>query len=172
MWVFGYGSLMWDGWEKQFDCREVVLATVQGYGRAFNKASVERWGTKLNPGPTLNLISGVDLNCTGSAFSFSEGNVTAVLVYLRKREGGFDFPTVQANLADGRTVEAITPVYAGKNLIVGQTPERVAEMIVAAKGGGNCVDYVRNIAAKLVALGIEDQAVFGTLTKVDALAGN
>lgn len=63
----------------------------------------------------------------------------------------------------------MTPVYAGKNLIVGQTPERIAEMIVAAKGGGNCVEYVRNIAAKLVDLGIDDQAVVGTLARVDAL---
>jgi cation transport protein ChaC len=46
---------MWDGWEQNFPCKSKTLANLIGYSRVFNKASVERWGTKANPGPTLNL---------------------------------------------------------------------------------------------------------------------
>lgn len=170
MWVFGYGSLMWDGWEKDFDCQEVALATVQGFARAFNKASVERWGTKANPGPTLNLVDGADLSCTGFAFCFADARADEVDGYLRRREGGFDFPCVRAVLTDDRIVDATTPLYAGKNLIKGKTPEQIAKMVVTAKGVGNCVDYVRNIAAKLAELGIVDTSVTDTLARVNDLA--
>ena len=37
MWIFGYGSLMWDGWESEFVCQERAMATLSGYRRAFNK---------------------------------------------------------------------------------------------------------------------------------------
>lgn len=39
MWVFGYGSLMWDGWEQEFGCLRRCVAVLKGYRRTFNKAS-------------------------------------------------------------------------------------------------------------------------------------
>ena len=30
MWVFGYGSLMWDGWEQQFDGVRIDRAVLIG----------------------------------------------------------------------------------------------------------------------------------------------
>jgi cation transport regulator ChaC len=38
MWVFGYGSLMWDHWETQFGCLRSLVADLPGYQRVFNKA--------------------------------------------------------------------------------------------------------------------------------------
>lgn len=46
MWVFGYGSLIWGGWENSFDCRQRVSAELPGFRRAFNKPSVRNWGGK------------------------------------------------------------------------------------------------------------------------------
>ena len=39
VWVFGYGSLMWDNWENQFQgtCKGKVI--LKGYHRSFNKKS-------------------------------------------------------------------------------------------------------------------------------------
>jgi cation transport protein ChaC len=49
MWVFGYGSLMWDGWQTKHACIRRVPAELDGYSRAFNKASVRYWGSKNHP---------------------------------------------------------------------------------------------------------------------------
>jgi cation transport protein ChaC len=40
-WIFGYGSLMWDGWEEKFGCEERQVAELPGHVRTFNKASVK-----------------------------------------------------------------------------------------------------------------------------------
>jgi glutathione-specific gamma-glutamylcyclotransferase len=87
MWVFGYGSLMWDGWEQQRGCIRRAGAELRGFRRIFNKASVENWGTADHPCPTLNLEridSGV---CRGIAFEFGNDRSEALLDYLATREG-------------------------------------------------------------------------------------
>ena len=60
MWIFGYGSLLWDHWERAYGCRRTVTADLAGFRREFNKASVENWGTKQCPAPTLNLVKAAD----------------------------------------------------------------------------------------------------------------
>ena len=44
MWIFGYGSLMFDGWEAACGCVDRKCAELPGYRRAFNKKSVEILG--------------------------------------------------------------------------------------------------------------------------------
>ncbi len=51
MWVFGYGSLMWDQWEQQFGGIRVDRAALVNYRRSFNKASTGNWGTQDLPAP-------------------------------------------------------------------------------------------------------------------------
>ena len=53
--VFGYGSLMWDGWEEKFNGKRQDQARLDHYHRAFNKKSTQNWGTSGKPGPTLGL---------------------------------------------------------------------------------------------------------------------
>ncbi len=162
MWVFGYGSLMWDGWEAKHGCTRRAVADLPGYCRRFNKASVRNWGTKAAPGPTLNL-SKLDASvCRGIAFQFPDAQEVEVLSYLEEREGkAFRLHKLLVCLVDQSEVSALVPLYNGQNVIEGRATEELAAMVLAASGtDGTCLSYVNGIADKLSDLGINDPAVF------------
>lgn len=165
MWVFGYGSLMWDGWEADNGCLGRVMAELQGYARAFNKLSVRNWGTRLYPGPTLNLIAS-DSSCQGIAFEFPEARRAEVMAYLTEREGKYfilsERPIV---LAGGAVVTALVPLYQGPNVIPATSASEIAAMVLRAKGiSGSCAGYVKTVADQLSKLGIDDPAVTDLFT--------
>jgi cation transport protein ChaC len=161
MWVFGYGSLMWDGWETTHGCTRRVVADLPDYCRRFNKASVRNWGTKANPGPTLNLLKLDTGACRGIAFQFPDAQEMEVLSYLEEREGkAFLLHELFVRLEDQSEVSALVPLYNGQNVIEGKTTEELAAMVLVASGtDGTCLSYVNGIADKLSALGINDPAV-------------
>jgi cation transport regulator ChaC len=87
MWVFGYGSLMWDDWEQPFGGMRVDRAVLMGHRRSFNKKSVVNWGTSAALGPTLGLEPAQNAVCAATAFEFPEEQRAAVQNLLRRREG-------------------------------------------------------------------------------------
>lgn len=161
MWVFGYGSLMTDGWEEQHNCRGRHIADLVGYQRVFNKASVRNWGTKAAPGLTLNLMETKTGICRGVAFEFPDDQSGAVLAELKEREGkNFKLMTLPVRLSDGRNVRAAVPLYAGPNIIEPKPVHEMVRMVLRAKGTkGTCADYVKQVAALLQKMGISDAAV-------------
>jgi cation transport protein ChaC len=173
MWVFGYGSLMWDGWEKQFGCSSRCIAVLRGYQRTFNKASTKNRGTKRHPCPTLNLEECEGGTCKGAAFEFPDDKEEAIRKYLEKREGeGFSLERLSVRLPDDSAVSAHVPIYAGKNLISSLNVEEKAVMVGTASGTmSSCADYVKEIAGMLADLGIEDQAVSELWRKVQTHKG-
>jgi cation transport protein ChaC len=173
MWVFGYGSLIWDHWETELGCLRRVHSELPGYVRSFNKASVKNWGTKTNRGPTLNLVPDIGRSCRGIAFEFPDSTRTDVLDYLAEREGkNFRLSEHRILLEGGGRTWAIVPIYFGKNLIAESSIEERARMVLAASGdNGACYDYVENIAEKLAELGIEDAAVTDLWHAVQSLKG-
>ncbi len=169
MWVFGYGSLMWGGWESKHGCKGPVAAQLSGYCRAFDKASILNWGSNASPGPTLNLIAKQGATCHGYAFEFPGASKDAVLAELKKREGGFELRLLKIRFDDGREAEARVPIYAGRNLIRDKGMTEVVGMVRAAKGkSGACIDYVKTIAAKMKALGIDDPVVTDMANALDS----
>ncbi|MFL1502674.1 gamma-glutamylcyclotransferase [Pseudomonas sp. S191] len=161
MWVFGFGSLMTDAWEKEFDCIRRVTAELKGYRRAFNKASVANWGTRDCPCPTLNLVFEPNAHCRGIAFEFSEARRDDVEVYLARREGkGFELSNLEVIAEGAGLVRALVPLYAGKNIV--HTTDTLAsiELALHAKGSsGRCSDYVFGVYEQLRERGINDPAV-------------
>jgi cation transport protein ChaC len=170
MWVFGYGSLMWDGWEGDYGCSERSVATVQGYRRVLNKASVVNWGSASSPGPTLNLVPDAAAICSGMAFLIPDSETARTIAYLERREGrDFLFKDVDATLADGRKISAQVAIYSGRNLIDATSDDELVAKIMAAKGrDGTAADYVRNVAAKLSSIGVSDSYLTSIVEKLSA----
>lgn len=160
MWVFGYGSLMWDGWETERGCLRRTTAELHGYARAFNKLSVRNWGSRECPGPTLNLIV-ADSVCRGVAFEFPEGLRADVLAYLVKREGkNFAFDECPITLEGYTGTTAIVPLYQGPNVIASTDASEIATMALSAKGmSGSCANYIKGVADHLRELQIDDPVV-------------
>lgn len=169
--IFGYGSLMWDGWEQSFGCKNSAKATLKGLRRSFNKLSVKNWGTKEQPGLTLNLEQDDAGLCEGVVFEFPPEKSDEVTNHLKKREGqGFEFREFPVKTEDGKSVTALVPIYTGKNITSETDLSKLGEMVRAAQGeSGRCVDYVRGIDQKLTEMGIEDLAVKVLKERIDGM---
>ncbi len=168
MWVFGYGSLMWDKWHDERNCLRVTKAKLPNYQRRFNKASVSNWGTKGSPCPTLNVEKCQGSYCEGLAFEFAESSQDGILSYLRSREGkSFQLQKHMIVLDDGSHIEAHVPVYVGTNILTKGDDALLNMALVATGTSGMCKDYIVNLAEQLEVLEIYDQEVrrFSLLVK-------
>lgn len=81
LWVFGYGSLMWD---PGFPFAAAERAVLHGYHRAFCMYSERHRGTPGRPGLVLALDAGG--SCRGIAYRVRRSLGAEVLAYLWHRE--------------------------------------------------------------------------------------
>jgi cation transport protein ChaC len=173
MWVFGYGSLVWN---PGFDTEEQVIARLPGYARSFCMRSIHHRGTEENPGLVLALDPAEAAHCKGVALAVPPAKADAVLDYLRERElisSAYVERVLPVHLADGREVEAVTYVvdtdhvqYCG-----GLALEEQAQIIARAVGGrGPNTEYLYNTAAHLSELGIHDPDLDWLAERVRALS--
>lgn len=160
MWVFGYGSLLWN---PGFDVQERVLATLPGYARSFCMRSVHHRGTHENPGLVLALDECPKSVCQGVALAVGTQEQDEVLAYLRERElisAAYLEKFLPVDLADGRRVEAVTYVIDPEHVQYcgGLGLEEQARIIARAVGGrGPNTEYLYNTAEHLSELGIHDE---------------
>lgn len=169
MWVFGYGSLMWDSWETKFNGQRYDRALLRNHQRDFNKASTSRWGTRSCPCPTLGLRRRKGSQCVGTAFYFEKAQRKAVLGYLSNREG-VGLKLRKAALPDGRAVMAYTVIniQTGRSFIGHLPIENREQMVLKAKGTcGECYKYLNGIVDKLQELKIEDSSVTSFIKAVE-----
>ncbi|XGW06496.1 hypothetical protein V3C99_016643 [Haemonchus contortus] len=83
MWIFGYGSLLWN---PNFAFVQQVPGVVKGYARRFWQKSPDHRGTPEKPGRTVTLVPDEKFVCWGIAFKVAEENVVATRKYLDFRE--------------------------------------------------------------------------------------
>ena len=110
MWVFGYGSLLWN---PGFEIAVRAVATLPNYARSFCMRSIHHRGTVDDPGLVLALDERNGAQCAGVAFAVAAGKEDETLQYLRERElvsSAYLEKILTLNLADGRRVEAVTYV--------------------------------------------------------------
>ncbi|MGI9303192.1 MAG: gamma-glutamylcyclotransferase [Gammaproteobacteria bacterium] len=159
LWVFGYGSLMWN---PGFVFAETHIARLFGYHRALCVWSWVYRGTRDQPGLVLGLDTGG--SCKGRAFRVRERDRSAVLAYLYEREMiAYAYtPCVRPVRFGRRCAQALTFVvdrahrqYAGK-----LSAQDTARIIRAAAGDkGDNLEYLLNTAKHLRELGIRDKAL-------------
>ncbi|HKL56525.1 MAG TPA: gamma-glutamylcyclotransferase [Roseovarius sp.] len=172
MWVFGYGSLLWN---PGFEAQERVIAKLPDYHRSFCMRSIHHRGTQDDPGLVLALDALAGAQCNGVALSVASHEQNDVLAYLRERElisSAYLEKMLHIDLVDGRRVEAVTYVidpdhvqYCG-----GLDLEEQARIIARAVGGrGPNTEYLFNTAAHLGELGITDDELDWLARRVRAL---
>jgi glutathione-specific gamma-glutamylcyclotransferase len=171
LWVFGYGSLIWD---PGFPVAERRIARADGWHRSFCMRSIHHRGTVESPGLVLALDRAEGAACTGVAFRVVPGAEGATLATLRERElvsSAYLELTLPIE-TDAGLVEALAYVidpdhaqYCG-----GLPLEEQAQIIAQATGGrGPNRDYLWSTTAHLAELGIADPDLEWLAARVRAL---
>jgi cation transport protein ChaC len=169
LWVFGYGSLMWN---PGFDVEERVIASLPGYARTFCMRSIHHRGTDTDPGLVLALDRTEGAECHGLAFRMSTASQSNVMAYLRERElisSAYLEEVHDLVLSDGRKVQAVTYVVDTEHVQYcgGLELETQARIIAQAVGGrGPNTEYLYNTAAHLDELGLEDDELTWLVRRV------
>jgi glutathione-specific gamma-glutamylcyclotransferase len=158
MWVFAYGSLIWD---QGFPVAERSIARATGWHRSFCMRSIHHRGTVDAPGLVLALDEKPGAYCDGLAFRVSEGAEAATLTTLRERElisSAYLERELPVTLADGRHVTALAYVIDPHHVQYCHLPlPEQAQIIAAATGGrGRNRDYLTATARHLAEVGIAD----------------
>lgn len=159
LWVFGYGSLLWN---PGFDVAERRVANMAGYRRSFCMRSIHHRGSVADPGLVLALDADADANCSGMAFRVAAGQEDTTLDILRERElisSAYLEAMVPVDMQGGARIDALVYVidpdheqYCG-----GLPLEEQAHIIATAVGGrGPNAEYLFNTADHLDTLGIAD----------------
>lgn len=170
VWVFAYGSLMWN---PALEYAEVQSGKVDGWRRSFCFWTPMGRGTPELPGLMLALEEGG--GCEGIAYRLSAEHVQTELGLLWNREmlaGLYKARWVPTRLKDGRTVSAISFVVDPAHCqYCGDLPlERAAHHIAFAEGRrGACRDYLTNTAEHARSLGIHDPYIEDMVARVARL---
>lgn len=159
VWVFGYGSLMWN---PAFLYEEQRLGSVRGWHRRFCLNLTRGRGTPECPGLMLALDRGGA--CRGMAFRIAADQVRSELLLVWRREmlaGSYFARWVNVTTENG-PVRAVTfVVNQGHTRYVGRLSEAEAAARIASATGelGSCLDYFDRTVAALHAFGLRDVAL-------------
>ncbi|PCE31682.1 gamma-glutamylcyclotransferase [Burkholderia ubonensis] len=166
LWLFGYGSLIWNPGLPTVDA---VRSKVHGYHRGLYLWSRVNRGTPERPGLVLALDRGG--SCSGIAFRLAGATAQPHLETLWKREmpmGSYRPAWLPCLLENGERVMALAfvmrrdaPTYTGK------LPDGVVKEVLGCASGryGTTLDYVSRTVDALRASGIPDRALEGLLAR-------
>ena len=157
LWIFAYGSLIWN---PLFPYVERRVVTIEGWQRQFCLLAPVGRGTIENPGLVLGLEKGA--YCEGIAYRLPiDENLESELLLLWRREmviGSYIPAWVQAR-KDNEVIETLAftvncqhPVYVN-NL----STAKIVQSLATARGLlGSSAEYLSHTVRGLLAEGIED----------------
>lgn len=178
VWVFGYGSLLWN---PGFDYVEKRPALLYGYHRAFCIYSEYYRGTVEQKGLVLGLDRGG--SCHGMAFRLLPSAVHDILDYLWDREmmtldegtvsTVYDLHVFNVKTDDGPVRCRTFVANREHGDYAGRLPEKqVVRMIRRGVGAtGSNRDYLKNTVGHLDELGIGDGPLHRLLRLVESAGG-
>lgn len=159
LWVFAYGSLIWD---PGFVFAERQRATLAGWRRSFCMHSIQFRGTPEAPGLVLALDAEPEACCNGVAYRVEDDLAGVTLGYLRERElisSAYHEAWLPVRLEQGRDVTALTFIINREHdQYAGALPLDHQARVIAERSGirGPNADYLYSTAAHLADLGISD----------------
>ncbi len=170
VWLFGYGSLIWN---PTIHAVEQRVARVEGWHRRFCLFTQAGRGTLDNPGLVLGLDA--EGSCTGVAFRIAEEVVEAELSLLWRRE-------MLAAAYVPRWIEVLDPHGArfgsaiaftidphGQHYAGALPPEKVVRCLATARGAlGSAAEYLFRTCEGLRACGIPDPELDRLAADVEA----
>ncbi len=167
LWVFGYGSLMWD---PGFPFVAQETGVLRGYHRRFCIYSTRHRGTPERPGLVFGLDHGG--SCRGMVFRVAAEEVARVLDYLWAREMSSNVyrpKLLPVRLESGARVAACAfvvdrahPQYC-RHLDLDQSAALIRDGV---GGRGPNIEYLTNTLEHLHQLGIVDHGLEALLAAV------
>lgn len=159
LWVFAYGSLIWN---PEFEAVEQRRAVASGWHRSFC-LELTRWrGTREVPALLLALDRGG--TCVGIAYRLPQGDKHRQIVRLLDRELDANPPTnvprwIQVSTIEGRlTALAFVALQSGRAYAGKRPLPEVASVLCRAAGHwGSAAQYAFNTISKLEEHGIRDR---------------
>ena len=166
IWIFGYGSLMWNPGFAYVEKRPALL---HGWHRAFCVYSWRHRGTPEKPGLVLGLDRGG--SCRGLAYRVAAARLREVLDYLWDREmvNGVYQPRILHPRAgtDRIPCHAFTVDREHQQYARGLAQEEMARLIRQGVGqSGANRDYLAGLVGHLDELGISDGPLHRLLAAV------
>lgn len=174
LWVFGYGSLLWN---PGFAVAETRPARLHGWHRSFCMSSIHHRGTPERPGLVLALDAAEGAHCDGLCLRVEARHADATIAYLRERElisSAYLETRVTVGFLACGTMQPDVLTYVidpGHAQYRGDLDlEAQARIIAGATGGrGPNDEYLYNTAAHLADLGLADADLDWLAARVRAL---
>ena len=164
LWVFAYGSLMWD---RDFGCARSLPVRVHGWRRGFTLRSTLAWGSEAAPGLCASLHAGGSV--AGRALLIKAPQIEATLKNLGVREAAY-IPRRLHGRAKGRPpfpMLGFVHDYNHPRSAAGLSLEEQARLIRQGTGKrGSSLFYLRQTLAELA----RDRSFDAQAAKLLALA--
>ena len=169
LWVYSYGSLMWD---PAVHFAEVRRADLQGFQRRFTYRTIMGRGTPQQPALMLSLEARPGC-CQGLAFRITADRADVESRYLWRREmlrGGYRPLLLPLDTPQGPITALVFAANEAHDDHVGELPVEETVAIIARATGviGSNRAYLEQLAAQLHALGIPDAYVDELMRRLPA----
>lgn len=167
LWIFAYGSLMWD---PAFHFAEMRVGRTPTHERRF--CLLDTFGARGRPdAPGLQAALVPGTGCTGLVFRIAAEKADTESEVVWRREGITDtyLPRFLPVATAQGDVEALAFVAnpAGKGIAMDLTRDQQVRYLATGQGlFGTSREYLENVAAQFAALGIDDPEVTALLAEV------